>query len=119
MPRTIKERLATNDIIRLFAISRVFDPILIEMFARTGKYQGFWLDQEHAAGTSHNVNVAALAGRAWGIDMFVRMPPTGYWQVTSVSRRGRAGSWGPRSNRPLRLGNSSLGQSSRPRECED
>jgi 4-hydroxy-2-oxoheptanedioate aldolase len=94
MRRSIKELLATEEIIRLFAISRVFDPILVEMFARTDKYHGFWLDQEHAGGTSHNVNVAALAARACDVDMFVRMPPTGYWQVTQCLEAGASGVMG-------------------------
>jgi 4-hydroxy-2-oxoheptanedioate aldolase len=94
MRRTIKELLATDEIICLFAISRVFDPILVEMFAGTQKYQGFWLDQEHAGGTSHHVNVAALAAKAYDIDMFVRMPPTGYWQVTQCLEAGASGVMG-------------------------
>lgn len=91
MKRTFKELLATDQLIRVFALARIVHPIVIEMFGLAGKYHGFWLDQEHAQVTSDQLIVAALAGRANDMDCFVRIPPTGYWQVTQCLEAGAGG----------------------------
>jgi 4-hydroxy-2-oxoheptanedioate aldolase len=92
--RSFKERLAADEVVRLFAIGRVMHPVVIEMFALAGGYGGFWADLEHSFITTEQITVAALAARANGMDCFVRMPPTGYWQVTQCLESGVGGVMG-------------------------
>ena len=91
MPTSYKELLATDEIIRTFAIGRIPSPILIEMFGLAGGFHGFWIDLEHGPITPADVITLSLAGRANNFDCFVRMPPTGYWQVTQCLESGANG----------------------------
>lgn len=91
MLRTFKQRLAENELIRLFALGRIPHPILVEMFGLTGAYQGFWMDAEHVALTTEQIHTLALAARAHDFDTFVRIPPVGYWQVTQCLEAGAGG----------------------------
>ncbi len=94
MPRTFKQLLATDELIRLFAVARVVHPVLIEMFGLAGRFHGFWLDQEHAQISTEQIVVMSLAARANGMDSFVRVPLTGYWQVTQCLEAGAGGVMG-------------------------
>ena len=91
MRRTFKQMLSAGETMCVFAIARVMHPMLIEVFARAGGFDGFWLDQEHATVSAEQITYTALAARANGMDMFVRMPPTGYWQVTQCLEAGAGG----------------------------
>jgi len=91
MRRTFKELLATDETIRLFAVGRVVHPVVIEMYGLAGGFHGFWLDQEHAFISTEQLVMASLAGKANGFDSFVRMAPTGYWQVTQCLETGVGG----------------------------
>jgi 2-dehydro-3-deoxyglucarate aldolase/4-hydroxy-2-oxoheptanedioate aldolase len=86
--------LATDDLIRVFALGRIVHPVMIEMFGLAGGYHGFWLDQEHAQISTEQITVATLAARANQFDTFVRIPPTGYWQVTQCLEAGAGGIMG-------------------------
>ncbi len=86
-----KEMLQTDELINLFAIGRIPHPVIVEMFAIAGGYKGFWIDNEHAAVTPQDTTNLALAARANNMDCFVRMPPTGYWQVTQFLEAGAGG----------------------------
>jgi 4-hydroxy-2-oxoheptanedioate aldolase len=88
---TLKARLAAGDLVRVFCAGRIPHPLVIEMFALGGGYDGFWIDQEHAAVTYDQVVTFALAGRANLLDCFVRMAPTGYSQVTQNLEAGAGG----------------------------
>ncbi|MBM3997934.1 MAG: host specificity protein [Planctomycetes bacterium] len=90
-PRTLKDRLASGELCPVFALSRIVHPVVVEMFGRAGGYRGFWLDQEHASNTTEQIAVLALAARANDMDMIVRLPPTGYWQVTQCLEAGAGG----------------------------
>ena len=94
MAGTWKELLATDELIRVFALGRIVHPVMIEMFGLAGGYHGFWLDQEHAQISTEQIAVASLAARANGFDSFVRVPPTGYWQVTQCLEAGAGGVMG-------------------------
>ncbi len=94
MPRTFKQLLATDELIRVFAVARVVHPVVIEMFGLAGKYHGFWLDQEHAQISTEQIGIMSLAARANEMDCFVRVPPTGYWQVTQCLEAGAGGVMG-------------------------
>lgn len=87
----IKQRLRNGDTLRLFSLGRITHPILVEMFAQAGGYDGFWIDSEHSAPTPDQLLVLALAGRANRYDCFVRMPPIGYWEVTRALETGVCG----------------------------
>jgi 2-dehydro-3-deoxyglucarate aldolase/4-hydroxy-2-oxoheptanedioate aldolase len=89
--RSIKQRLADGETLRVFAVGRIVHPVAIEMFGLSGAYQGFWIDAEHVALNSEQLVTLALAGKANGLDCFVRMAPTGYSQVTQYLETGAGG----------------------------
>ncbi|RIK80102.1 MAG: host specificity protein [Planctomycetota bacterium] len=88
---TLKTRLAAGELVRVFCAGRIPHPLVIEMFALAGGYDGFWIDQEHAAVTYDQIVTFALAARANSLDCFVRMAPTGYSQVTQNLEAGAGG----------------------------
>jgi 2-dehydro-3-deoxyglucarate aldolase/4-hydroxy-2-oxoheptanedioate aldolase len=88
---SIKRRLAAGDTLRAFTLGRITHPILVEMFAQAGGYDGFWIDAEHSNPTPDQLLILALAGRANNFDCFVRMPPIGYWEVTRTLEMGVGG----------------------------
>lgn len=88
---SIKQRLANKELVPTFALARVMHPVVVELCALAGCYRGFWIDQEHASHSTEQLTVVALAGRANGLDCFVRVPPTGYWQVTQCLEAGAGG----------------------------
>jgi 2-keto-3-deoxy-L-rhamnonate aldolase RhmA len=94
MRRTFKQLLATNELIPVFAIGRIVHPVVIELFGLAGGYRGFWMDQEHCSVSIEQIVTASLAARANDFDCFVRMPPTGYWQVTQCLEAGAGGVMG-------------------------
>ena len=89
--RTFNERLANDELVRLFAFGRIMHPMLIEMFGLAGGYEGFWIDAEHSQVSGEQLTVAAVTGRANGFDCFVRIPPVGYWMVTQCLEAGAGG----------------------------
>lgn len=91
MRRSFHELLAGDELIRVFAMGRMMHPLIVEMFGLAGGFHGFWLDQEHTSATTEQLTVAALAARANDFDCFVRVPPTGYWQVTQCLEAGAGG----------------------------
>jgi 4-hydroxy-2-oxoheptanedioate aldolase len=88
---SFKQLLADGHLIRTFAVGRMMHPLLIEMFGLAGGYHGFWVDQEHATCSSEQLMTLAIAARANNLDSFVRIPPTGYWQVTQCLEAGAGG----------------------------
>ena len=89
--RTFKERLAADEIIRVFALGRMVEPLMVEMFGLAGGYHGVWFDQEHVTHTTPELASVALAARANEFDSFVRMAPTGYTAVTQALEAGMGG----------------------------
>ena len=90
-PGLFKEKLAAGALVRLFALGRLPSPVVIDLFGLAGGYDGFWLDQEHAGLTYEQVLVTSVAGRANGMDCFVRMAPTDYALVTQNLEAGAGG----------------------------
>ena len=88
MPSRMKDLLRGGDLLRVFCTGRLFHPVTIDLFALAGGYHGFWIDQEHAGLTTHDITLAALAGRANHFGTFVRMAPTGYAAVTQALECG-------------------------------
>lgn len=89
---TLKQLVATTeDVLPLFALSRIAHPVVIEMFGLADGYRGFWFDQEHASFSTREIATLSIAARANEMDTIVRMPPTGYWQVTQALEAGAGG----------------------------
>ncbi len=91
MIKTFKQRLLDGDTLRVFGLARIVHPVVVDIFALAGGYDGFWLDQEHSAATTDQINAVSVAARANGMDSFVRIPPIGYWEVTRCLEAGSGG----------------------------
>ena len=91
MSRIFHELLATDRLLRVFSVSRIVHPVAFDVFGMAGGFDGLWLDQEHGGMTVPQVQAASAFARANGLGMFVRMAPTGYWQVTQNLEAGADG----------------------------
>ncbi|MCA9054453.1 MAG: host specificity protein [Planctomycetaceae bacterium] len=94
MLETFKQKLARGQRTVAFAVSRVFHHNLIQMLGMAGGFDGFWIDAEHAGFTPSEMEVAAMAGRGFGLDSFVRIAPTDYGTVTRCLESGVSGVMG-------------------------
>ena len=56
MPGLFKQKLAADELVRVFAVGRFPSPVMIDMFALAGGFDGFWIDQEHAGLTYEQIN---------------------------------------------------------------
>jgi 4-hydroxy-2-oxoheptanedioate aldolase len=72
----------------------MFHHNLIQYLGMQGDFDGFWIDMEHGGLTVRDVEIAAMAGRAHGLDSFVRVPPTDYATVTRCFESGATGVMG-------------------------
>jgi len=88
---SLKKRLASGESVNVFSIGRGFHPNLIEIFAIHGGFHGFWIDHEHVGFSIDQMERAATAGRAAGLDAFVRIAPTDYALVTRCLESGASG----------------------------
>lgn len=86
-----KELLAGDRIINVFSSGRIIHPVVFDVYGLVGGFHGFWLDQEHAGLTYDQIVLASACGRANGLDCFVRMALTGYWQATQNLEAGAGG----------------------------
>ncbi|MBY0228064.1 MAG: hypothetical protein K2W96_02170, partial [Gemmataceae bacterium] len=87
----LKKALRSPSLVRVFALGQLCHPKLVELVAHLGGYDGLWLDQEHCGLTVGQIEEAARAGRAAGIDCFVRMPVTDYASTMRVLEAGACG----------------------------
>ncbi len=88
MPNLLKQKLAEDRLLKVFTVSRLFHPVVIEMFALAGGYDAFWLDQEHAGLTTDQISIAAIAARANQFGCFTRVVNTHYSVVTQSLESG-------------------------------
>jgi 2-dehydro-3-deoxyglucarate aldolase/4-hydroxy-2-oxoheptanedioate aldolase len=86
-----KSLLAKNRVVRVCALGQLCQPKLVEMIGWHGGFDAVWLDQEHVGLTIPQIEEAARAGRAAGLDAFVRLHATDY---TAVMRPFEAGAGG-------------------------
>ena len=91
MMTTLKTRLASGERVVVFAVSRLFHPNVIHVFAQQGGFQGFWIDHEHVGFSNAEIESATVAGKASGLDSFVRIAPTDYALVTRCLEAGAGG----------------------------
>lgn len=87
----IKERLARGETVRLFGVGQLASPKLVEIVGLHGGFDGLWLDAEHAGLDMRQIELLTLAGKAYGLDHFVRQPATDY---ASIMRSLEAGAGG-------------------------
>jgi 2-dehydro-3-deoxyglucarate aldolase/4-hydroxy-2-oxoheptanedioate aldolase len=86
-----KDLLAANKLCRIFNLGRVVSPVLIDLFALSQGYHGFWIDQEHGGLTYEQILIASVCARANQFDTIVRMAPTDYARVTQNLEAGSGG----------------------------
>jgi 2-dehydro-3-deoxyglucarate aldolase/4-hydroxy-2-oxoheptanedioate aldolase len=91
MARRLKEILGQNQLTRVFGVGQVCHPKLVEIIGLMGGFDAVWLDQEHAGLSMEQIEQAALAARASGIDSFVRLAPTDYATVMRPLEAGAGG----------------------------
>lgn len=94
MSDLIKYRLLRGERVIVFAVGRMFHHNVIRYLGQQGGFDGFWIDVEHGGLTSRDVEIAAMAGQAHGLDCFVRVPATDYATVTRCFEGGASGVMG-------------------------
>lgn len=91
MSDSLKRRLNRGEKLVVFAIGRMFHHNIINYLGMSGDFDGFWIDVEHGGLTVRDIEIAVAAGRAHGLESFVRVPPTDYATVTRCFESGAAG----------------------------
>jgi 4-hydroxy-2-oxoheptanedioate aldolase len=91
MTDSLKTRLLGGEKLLVFSVGRMFHPNVVHYLGMTGEFPGFWIDLEHSGLTAADVEHATAAGRAHGMEAFVRLAPTDYASVTRVLESGAAG----------------------------
>lgn len=87
----LKNRLAENQVVRVFGMGQLCYPKIIEMVGQLNAFDAIWFDQEHAGLSISQIEEAARACRAAGLDSFTRLYATDY---ATVMRPLEAGSGG-------------------------
>lgn len=91
MAQTLKERIQTGDRLNVFAVGRMFHPNLVHYVGMSGGFDGLWIDAEHAGLTVPDIEYASTAGKLYGLESFVRVPPTDYATITRCFESGASG----------------------------
>lgn len=91
MVQTLKQRIESGERLVVFAVGRMFHPNIINYLGMTQSFDGFWIDVEHAGLTVRDIEAAVTAGKAHGLEAFVRVPPTDYATVTRCFESGAVG----------------------------
>ena len=88
---TLKSRLVAGERLVVFSVGRMFHPNLVHYLGMTGDFDGFWVDVEHSGLTVDDIERAVSAGKGYGLEAFVRVPPTDYATVTRCFESGAMG----------------------------
>ncbi len=91
MTESFKNRLQAGERLVVFALGRMYHPNVIHYLGMQGDFDGFWIDLEHSALNAADVETATGAGRGYGLEAFVRIPPTDYATVTRCFESGAVG----------------------------
>ena len=86
----VLEKLRGGDFVRTVGMSRVRDPWFAETIGRVG-YDVIWLDMEHRSFGNEIIDPIALACRATGIDLMVRILKDGYMAPMRALEAGANG----------------------------
>jgi 4-hydroxy-2-oxoheptanedioate aldolase len=87
----LKALLSQDRLIKVFVLGQLCNPKLVEMVAWQGGFDAVWLDQEHVGLTIPQIEEAARAARACGLDSFVRLTATDYATVMRALEAGAGG----------------------------
>jgi 2-keto-3-deoxy-L-rhamnonate aldolase RhmA len=88
----LKERLKEpNGIVTFFGLGQFISPKWVELVGLHGGYDAVWLDHEHAGISTAQIEQAALAARAVGLDSFVRLYCTDYATIMRPLEAGAGG----------------------------
>lgn len=91
MIRTIKERLAAGEEVRVMVFGSLAIPKLIEVTGLVGGLHGVWIDQEHSDVPHQALELLLMACRSAGLDAFARVPPTDYGTIMRPMETGASG----------------------------
>jgi 4-hydroxy-2-oxoheptanedioate aldolase len=91
MPGSLKSAVRAGRLARVFCLGQLAGPKLVEMVALAGGYDAVWLDQEHVGLTLPQIEECCRAGRAAGLDVFVRLTATDYAAVMRPLEAGACG----------------------------
>ncbi len=91
MAVALKNLLAQDRLVRVCLLGQLCSPKLVEMIAWQGGFEAVWFDQEHCGLTITQIEEAARAARACGIDCFVRLNATDYATVMRPLEAGAGG----------------------------
>jgi 4-hydroxy-2-oxoheptanedioate aldolase len=91
MAASIKQLLATKNLVKVFGLGQLVSPKFVEIIAMHGGFDGIWLDHEHSGISTEQIEQATLAARAWGLDSFVRLAPMDYAAVMRPLEAGAGG----------------------------
>src|SRR5436190_10910841 len=91
MGARLKALLAQDKIVRVFAVGQLCHPKIVEIVGLQGGFDAVWLDQEHVGLSLAQLEEAARAARASGLDSFVRLAPTDYATVMRPLEAGAGG----------------------------
>jgi 4-hydroxy-2-oxoheptanedioate aldolase len=88
---SLKSVLASGRVANIFCIGQLPSPKVVEMVAHVGGFDAVWLDHEHCGLTVEQLENLTRAGRAAGIDTFVRLAATDYAAVMRPLEAGAGG----------------------------
>lgn len=91
MTGSLKERINSGQRLNLFAVGRMFHPNIVHYVGMQGEFDAIWIDVEHAGLGAGDIELAATAAKLYGLESFVRVPPTDYATVTRCFESGAAG----------------------------
>lgn len=89
--KTIKERLADDELLLVMGVGRVMHHNLLQIIGVQGGFQALWFDHEHVGFSMTELEIGTLACRSQGMDNFVRIAPTDYALVTKCLEAGGGG----------------------------
>ncbi|GAB5367363.1 hypothetical protein AAMO2058_001223900 [Amorphochlora amoebiformis] len=92
MSGAVKKLLHEGKVVRVFNCGQFLSHKLVEIVGLQGGYHGLFLDQEHASSNlQRDIEIAAIAAKASGLDTFVRRPADTYAGVMAPLEAGAGG----------------------------
>lgn len=91
MKKSIKQKLAGGELVRVMFFGSLASPKLVEIAGLVGDLDGVWFDQEHSAIPHAQLELLTMACRAAGLPSFVRLAPTDYASVMRPMETGAEG----------------------------
>ena len=91
MTGPLKSRLRAGERLVVFGVGRMFHPNLVRYLGMQDDFDGLWIDVEHAGATVRDIENATSTGLGYGLEAFVRVPPTDYATVTRCFESGAVG----------------------------